>query len=213
MKVYSDSHDFIPFAMRKKSPKAFANAIKRQSDQISSHYTVVLQNIGDDAMYYLSAQILAIPGTIDLNPSKSVDLNGNYRLLVKKHAFRHVRKTLKSYLPLWFGEHVPIDAQPPVDAYPGDPGVASIAEDGYSSGENSYIVVNQSITSALSYDVSLYDNTFQRHRRDTEDTSSYRLSTASMDDSAKLPPRHSFIAGKASWADRSATRNYPPNPL
>ena len=191
MKAYTDSHDFVPFAMRNKSPKAVANAIKRQSDQISSHYTVFLQNIGEDAMYYLSDHLLLIPGTIDLNPSKTFDLNGNYRLLVEKHAFRHVWKTLKSHLPLWFGEHVPLDAQPPADAYPGDPGVASIAEDGYSSGEDSYM--NQSITSALSYDGSLYDNTFQRHRHDTEETSSYGLSTASMDDSARLPPRNSYI--------------------
>ena len=57
MKVYRESLQFVPFQMKQKSPQAFTNAIHRQSEQISNLYTIILQNIGEDTMYYLSHHI------------------------------------------------------------------------------------------------------------------------------------------------------------
>ena len=155
MQVFRESLHFVPFQMRNKSPKAFTHAIRRQSDSIANHHTIILQNIGVDAMYYLSDHILNIDGAIDLTPAKTVEWNGNYRLLVDKQHFRHIRKSLMRQLPEWFMTHVPTDAHPREDVYPGSPCVAPIAEDGYSSGEDSYM--NMSINTALSYDCSLSD--------------------------------------------------------
>ena len=155
MQVFRESLHFVPFQMRNKSPKAFTHAIRLQSDSIANHHTIILQNIGVDAMYYLSDHILNLEGSIDLTPAKSVEWNGNYRLLVTKQHFRLIRKSLMRQLPEWFTIHVPTDAHPREDVYPGSPCVAAIAEDGYSSGEDSYM--NMSINTALSYDCSLSD--------------------------------------------------------
>ena len=80
MKAFRESLHFVPFQMRNKSPKAFTHAIKRQSDSIANHHTIILQNIGVDAMYYLSDHILNLEGAIDLTPATTVEWNGNYRL-------------------------------------------------------------------------------------------------------------------------------------
>ena len=152
-KVYRETQDFIPFRMKTKNPKAFINVLKYQSTTIASNYTIVLQNIGTDAMYYLSDYIRSVDGVLDLMPARTVDTNGNYRVLVHKDNFRPVRRVLMQQIPEWFELHVAPDARPRDGAFPGDPGVASIADDGYSSGDDSYM--NLSINTALSYDGSL----------------------------------------------------------
>ena len=120
MQLFRESLHFVPFQMRNKSPTAFTHAIRRQSDSIANHHTIILQNIGVDAMYYLSDHILNLEGSIDLTPAKSVEWNGNYRLLVTKQHFRLIRKSLMHQLvPEWFTTHVPTDTHPREDAYPG----------------------------------------------------------------------------------------------
>ena len=196
MKAFRESLHFVPFQMRNKSPKAFMHAIRRQSDSIANHHTIILQNIGVDAKYYLSDHILSLEGAIDLTPAKTVDWNGNYRLLVNKQHFRHIRKSLMRQLPDWFDAHVPSDAQPCKDVYPGLPCVAAIAEDGYSSGEDSYM--NLSINTALSYDCSTSDMDYYSRAKSSE----YSRSSSSYYNNAAGIPSKVQTDHNASWASR-----------
>ena len=157
MKAYRESLAFVPFQMRNKNPKAFTNAIYRQNESIANHHTIILHNLGVDAMYYLSDRIRALDGVLDITPAKTVTINGNFRLLVQKQSFRKLRKQLISALPEWYDTCVPTDARPSEDAYPGPPCVAPLSEDGYSSGEDSYM--NLSINTALSYEGSVLSDT------------------------------------------------------
>ena len=119
--LFRDSLDFIPFRMKTKNPKAFANVISHQCQTIANNYTIILQNIGTEAMYYLSDYIRSMDGVLDLMPAKTVDINGNYRvLLVHKDNFRQVRRALMIQNPEWFESQAAIYAQPREGAFPGD---------------------------------------------------------------------------------------------
>ena len=194
--AFRDSLDFVPFKMRNKNPQAFVNRIQQQSSEIANNYTIILQNIGTQAMFYLSDHIYSIDGVLDIMPSKTVDTNGNFRVLVKKSDFRSVRKVLTRHIPEWFETHVESDAIPIDGAFPGSPRVAPIVDDGYSSSEDSYM--NLSINTALSYDGSTISDSdsysrgeaatsrapglSNRHPRDVQSTQSFnwaaRLSTS-----------------------------------
>ena len=165
-------------------------------------------------MYYLSHHILAIDGVLDILPAKSVDINGNYRILVKKQSFRAARKSLIKSIPVWFEVHVPLDARPPEDAFPDLPGVAPIAEDGYSSGDDSYM--NLSINTALSYDLSMSDTDATSSRGTASVFSRFGYPVEAIEDvpiDMQIPP-------PLTWAARARPRqstihgsNYPPADL
>ncbi len=101
-------------------------------------------------MFYLVDHIQALEGVIDVNPSKTVEINGNYRILVQKDQFSNLRRLMKKNLPQWYSEHVPTEAMPREGQYPGSPRVAPLMEDGYSSGEDSYMA--NSIATAFSFE-------------------------------------------------------------
>ena len=195
MKVFRETREFVPFRMKSKNPKAFANVIKHQTLTIANHHTIILQNIGVDAMYYISDYIMTVDGVIDIMPARTVDINGNYRVLVHKDNFRMVRKTLMHAIPDWYEVHVKPDAYPREGAFPGPPCVAPIADDGYSSGEESYM--NLSINTALSYDCSMLS-----------DGESYSRSEQSSRQQSHPPagiPHKVKTSNAFSWASRLST--------
>ena len=156
-----DTHEFVPFYMRKKHPEAFCKTIIENTRLMSDNRTIVLQNIGHDAMYYLQDRIININGVHDIKPCPSVAIDGRYKLLVRKGDFSNVRSILMDKLPLWYDEHVAEDAKQLASQFPGNPQVAPIASDGYSSSEESYTA--SSVNTAMSYTSDLSDITHNTH--------------------------------------------------
>ena len=173
-----DTHEFVPFYMRKKHPEAFCKSIIENTRIMSDNRTIVLRNIGHDAMYYLRDRIASINGVQDIQPCLSVDIDCKYKLLVQKGDFNRVRSTLMDKLKPWYDDHVAEDAKQLASKFPGDPQVAPIASDGYSSGKESYTA--SSVNTALSYASALSDLT--QHTTSTKQphaTDYSTLSTAS----------------------------------
>ena len=200
--AFRETLDFVPFQMRNKNPKAFLNRIQQQTHVIANQHTIILQNIGTPAMFYLSDYIQSVDGVIDIMPAKTVETNGNYRVLVFKDDFRRVRKILMSNIPEWFDLHVELDARPPEDAFPGPPRVAPISDDGYSSGEDTYM--NLSINTALSYDGSTMSDNDSYTRSESATSFSSRQSFAGIPHS--VPQSRKTM----SWASRASQTRAPP---
>ena len=137
-RTFKESGDFIPFQMRTKHPEAFAKAIKIQTQKMSTNRTIVLNHVGTDAMLYLSHWIENIEGVEDIIPYRTVETDGRFRILVKKHNFDRIRNELIANLDQWIEDHVAPDAHPPFGRYPGDPEVAPLFSDRYSRGDDSY---------------------------------------------------------------------------
>lgn len=124
-KTYSHNSTFIPFQMKSKDPDAFARVIHQHSKLISAQRTISLQYFTSDVMYYLSNHIQATAGVLDLvEVSKAADI-GKYKVLVKKTDHQSTRQTLKSFIRTWISEHVPDDAKPAFELFPGDSNVNS----------------------------------------------------------------------------------------
>jgi uncharacterized membrane-anchored protein YhcB (DUF1043 family) len=166
--TYQESAAFTPFQLRSKSPEAYARTIHQQSRILASHHVIILQNIDPDAMFYLVDHIQALIGVLDVIPSKTISINGNYRVLVDKDHFRNLRRTLLKNLPLWYSVHVPLEARPREGQYPDDPMVAPLHEDGYSSGDGLYMA--KSIATAFSYEGSVPSFADDTNRTDNPDT-------------------------------------------
>ncbi len=86
--MYQESAAVTPFQLRSKSPEAYARIIHQQSRILASHHVIILQNIGPDDMSYLVDHIQELIGVLDVIPSKTIGINGNYRILVDKDHFR-----------------------------------------------------------------------------------------------------------------------------
>jgi hypothetical protein len=129
--AYKDNGKFVPFQMRSKFPDIFAKAISMQTTVLASHRTIVMNNIGTDAMLYLSHWIEQLEGVQDIVPYKTVETDGKFRVLVNKQEFRRTRSLLQSELPTWYENHVAPDAQPQRGRFPGAPAVATINSDDY----------------------------------------------------------------------------------
>jgi hypothetical protein len=153
-KTYKDSGSFVPFQMRNKHPEAFARAISMQTHVLSTNRTIVLNNIGTDAMMYLTHWIEQIDGVEEIAPYRSVDIDGRYRILTKKNDFHRIRNYLIQHLAQWFDDHVAPDAKPRFGRFPGEPEVAPIKADDYSSGDDSYMA--SSINTIMAYDDEMF---------------------------------------------------------
>ena len=147
--TYKATTEFVPFQMRTKHPDAYCRILSQQTKLIAEQHVIVLHNISPDTMYYLSDRIASIKGVIDLKAVHG-EKDGKHRVLVNKDEFHQVRKSLQQGLPTWYAETVADDAKPHPDRFPGDPEVAQIMSDGYSSGEDSYY--SSSVNTAMSYD-------------------------------------------------------------
>ncbi len=123
---------------------------------IATNYTVILNHIGPDAMYYLSEKILAVPGVKLILPCHTVTEDGRYKILVHQKDYHRVREHLKEVLTHWYDTYVEPDAKVPDTRYPGKPEVSPIESDGFSQGNNTYMTVSintaMSISSAVSND-------------------------------------------------------------
>ncbi len=155
--TYKESGKFVPFQMRARHPEAFEKFIKAQTHMIATNYTVILNHIGPDAMYYyLSERILAVPGVKLILPCHTVNEDGRYKILVHQKNYHRVREHLKEVLPHWYDTYVEPDAKVPDTRYPGKPKVSPIESDGFSQGDNTYMTVSintaMSISSAISND-------------------------------------------------------------
>jgi hypothetical protein len=148
--TYQGTATFVPFQLRSKHTEAYVRFIRQQSRILASHHVIIMQNIGPDAMFYLVDHIQALPGVIDVTPSKTVESNGNHRILVQKDQFGKLRRLLMKNLNQWYSQHVPTEALPRDGLYPGDPRVAPLMEDGYSSGEDSFMAT--SIATAFAFE-------------------------------------------------------------
>lgn len=187
--TYQETAEFTAYQLRSKHPEAFTRIIHQQSRILASHYVIVVQNIGPDAMFYLEDHIKDVPGVLDVMPSKTVGYNGNYRVLVHKDHFHNIRMELKKQLTQWYNQYVPNEAQPRDGQYPGKPMVAPIDADGYSSGEDTYMA--RSIATAFSYEGSIptvMDN--MTYADDTQQQVSHGIPT-----SVNAP-------ANGTWADR-----------
>ena len=148
-----DTPIYVPYTMRYKFPEGYAKALQYQTHQITSNRTIVLQHISESAMYYLDNHIKAIDGVKDMLPAKDVTISGRHNILVDKNEFQMIRSHLLSVIEKWHNDFVEVDALPPEGYYPGPPRVKPIADDGISSGENSWM--SMSNASFMSMDLSM----------------------------------------------------------
>ncbi len=76
--------------------------------------------------------------------------------MVNQKNYHQARDCLKEVIPQWYDEYVEPDAKATENHYPGKPEVSLIASDGFSKGENTYMLVSintaMSISSAMSND-------------------------------------------------------------
>ena len=147
--AYKDTGDFVPFQMRSKHPEAFLRAIRVQTQTMATNRTIVLNNIGTDAILYLSHWIENIDGVKDIVPCRTVETDGKFRILVKQQDFHRVRNVLIENLSQWISDYVASDAQPQPGRFPGDPEVAPLYSDALSNGNNSYMAT--SVNTMMSY--------------------------------------------------------------
>jgi hypothetical protein len=151
-KAYKASGSFIPFQMRSKHPDVFVRAISMQTQILSTNRTIVVNNIGTDAMMYLSHWIEQIEGVEEIVPYKTVEVDGRYRILTKLNDFHRIRNYIMEQLPQWYEDHVAPDAQPRFGRFPGDPEVAPIKSDTYS--DDSYMA--SSINTIMAFDEAMF---------------------------------------------------------
>jgi hypothetical protein len=138
--------------MRSKHPEAFVRAISMQTQTLSTNRTIVLNNIGTEAMMYLSHWIEQIEGVEEIVPYKTVEVDGRYRILTKLKEFQRIRNYIMEQLPRWYEDHVAPDAQPRFGRFPGDPEVAPIKSDWYS--DDSYMA--SSINTLMGFDEAMF---------------------------------------------------------
>jgi hypothetical protein len=145
--------------MRAKYPEAFAqHIIRRQTDTISNNHVIILNNMSEDTMYYLSDRILSVEGVLDVIRIPNSEHLGKYKILVYKDEYQKVRKTLLASLHSWFESHVLDDVKPSADTYPGPPDFALLYSDKNSSREETHL--SASVNTAMSYASALSDWTF-----------------------------------------------------
>ena len=137
--VTKDTKEFVPFQMRRKNPDAFQGAIRYQNHLLANQHVIMVNNLGMDAMYYLTNRIQAISGVRDVIPTRKVMDNGKFYILVDKNAAAGVRESLKNRFDRWYHEVVPDDAKPKTGQFEGPPEIGTPRSDGFSNGENSWI--------------------------------------------------------------------------
>jgi hypothetical protein len=190
--VYRNTGEFVPFEMRRRKPDDFKKILQAQTKMIASHRVVVLNYIGEDAMYYLEDHIQAITRVKMMFPARSIEVDGSYRLLVNSSEFENARKYLLKYLTPLYEQYVEPDTRPNPQRYAGPPQVSPLDSDDYSQGEQSYMTI--SVNTALSYASALSD----------EENSLPDDVTAT--NSGSTPPIPKTVP-KPSWAEAASRRS------
>jgi hypothetical protein len=143
--AYQTTGSFIAYQMRQRSPDALHKLIRAQTQFIANNRVILLNHIGEAAIFYLDQHITGIPGVQGLLPTRN---SGQYKVSVQEKDFTRVRQHLIKHLEEWYRTHVTSDAQNCDGTFPGPPEVAAITSDEYSDGEQSYLTV--SINAAMS---------------------------------------------------------------
>ncbi len=109
--------------------------------------------------------------------------DGRYRILVKKEEFHNIRSHISQKLPEWYENHVAPDAHPQFGCFPGQPAVAPIHSDDFSSRAGSYMAT--SINTVLVFEESM-------------------ATTYSQQTESKERTHASISSSWKTWADRAA---------
>lgn len=133
--VTQNNRAFASPKMRKKNPEAYQGAIRYQNHLLANQHVVVIDNLGTNAMYYISDRIKDIAGVIDVVPNRNVNTNGRYCVLIPKEQINAVRDTFNKCFDQWYIDTVSIDARPREGRFEGPPKIAKSRSDGFSSGE------------------------------------------------------------------------------
>ncbi len=152
-----DTKEFVTFQMRRRNPEAFQGAIRYQNHMLAAQEVIVIDNVGKDAMYYLSDRIQAIAGVLDVTPTRKVDETGRYLVIVNKENTNRVREKLLKKFDFWLEDAVPDDARPRPEQYNGPPTVRTSRSDGYSEGDASWMT--NSTSSFLTFSVASMKST------------------------------------------------------
>jgi hypothetical protein len=188
--AYKDTGDFVPFQMQSKHPEAFIRAIQVQTQNMATNRTIVLNNIGTDAILYLSHWIEYIDGVKDIVP------DGKFRILVKQQDFHRVRNILIENLSQWISDYVASDAQPQPGRFPGDPEVAPLFSDALSNGNNSYMAT--SVNTMMSYN----ENEFAEYSKPHSPVRQNSTKPSSNPWSGNTTMSSPFASDLTTWADR-----------
>ena len=143
--AYKTTGSFITYQMRQRAPEALHKVIRAQTKFIANNRVILLNNIGESAIFYLEQHIMAIPGVQGLLPTRN---HGQCKVSVQEPDFNRVRQHLAQNLTEWYDTHVTVDAQNREGMFSGSPTVAPITSDEYSDDEQSYMTV--SINAAMS---------------------------------------------------------------
>ncbi len=146
--TYKTTGSFILYQMRQRNPEALHKLIRTQTQYIAKNRVILLNYIGEGAIFYLEQHISAIPGVQNLLPTRHNEDMGQYKVSVKQKDFTHVRQYLSRNLSEWYNTHVTPDGRNQEGQFPGAPAVAPITGDKYSDDEHSYMSV--SINTAMS---------------------------------------------------------------
>ena len=143
--AYKTTGSFIAYNMRQRNPEALYKLIRAQNQFIANNRVILLNHIGESAIFYLDQHIASIPGVQGVLPTRH---QGQYKVSVQEKDFTTIRKHLQDNLSSWYKTNVTADAQKPEGMFSGPPEVAPISSDDYSDGEQSYMTV--SINAAMS---------------------------------------------------------------
>jgi hypothetical protein len=143
--AYKTTGSFIAYNMRQRNPEALHKLIRAQTQFIANNRVILLNHIGEGAIFYLDQHITAIPGVQGLLPTRNP---GQYKVSVQEKDFQRIRKYLQQNLSTLYKTHVTVDAQNSDGPFESPPEVAPISSDDYSDGEQSYMTV--SINAAMS---------------------------------------------------------------
>jgi hypothetical protein len=201
--AYKYTGDFVPFQMRNKHPEAFLRAIQVQTQTMATNRTIVLNNIGTDAILYLSHWIENVDGVKDIVPCRTVEIDGKFRMLVKQQDFHRVRNILIENLSQWISDYIASDAQPQPGRFPGYPEVAPLFSDVLSNGNNSYMAT--SVNTMMSYNENEFEE-YSKFRSPVRKSSNKPSSSQWRENPTTLSP---LASNFTTWADR-VTQQSPP---
>jgi hypothetical protein len=146
--AYKTTGSFISYQMRQRNPEALHKLIRAQTQYIAKNRVILLNYIGEGAMFYLEPHISEIPGVQNLLPTRHNESMGQYKVSVQEKDFTRVRQYLARNLSEWYNTHVTPDGRNQEGQFSGEPSVAPITADEYSDDEHSYMTV--SINTAMS---------------------------------------------------------------
>ena len=140
--AYKTTGSFISYQMRQRNQEALHKLIRAQTQYLARNRVILLNSIGEGAMFYLEQHILAISGVQGLLPTRHTEHLGQYKVSVQEKDFTRVRQHLAKHLLEWYHEHVSTDGLNQEGAYQGNLEVAPITSDYYSDDEQSYMTVS-----------------------------------------------------------------------